>query len=88
MIGQAWDIEALRTDYERFLVAFSSPHPPDPLVSLIELYSAWTRLVSLDPELLPKGWQGTSAASLFRNQHASRERAARAEWDRLNTHGL
>ncbi len=91
MVGQAWDIEALAADYDRFFTEFSSPRAPDPLVRLIELYSEWTRLVALDPELprelLPKKWQGTSAASLFLKQHARWEPAAVTEWDRINAQG-
>jgi phenylacetic acid degradation operon negative regulatory protein len=89
MVGQAWDIEALGAGYESFLDEFSSPRPADSLVRLIELYSAWTRLVAMDPELprelLPKRWHGTSAASLFLKQHARWEPGATTEWDRLNT---
>ncbi len=92
MVGQAWDIEALETEYERFLLAFSSPQTEDPLVRLIELYSAWAQLVAADPdlprELLPKRWQGASAAALFQKQHARWEPAATTEWNRLNTQEL
>ncbi len=89
MVSQAWDIESLEADYENFLVEFSSPLPLDPLVRLIKLYSAWTRLVAVDPELprelLPENWQGTSAAALFLEQHAYWEPAATTEWNRINS---
>jgi phenylacetic acid degradation operon negative regulatory protein len=88
MVAQAWDLDAIETEYENFLDEFSSPSVGDPLAATAELVHAWRRFPWIDPalpaSLLPRRWSGTRAAELFRRRHADWVTAARAEWTQLN----
>ena len=59
MVRQAWDLDTIEAQYERFRAEFASPSAPDPLGRLAELVHAWRRFPAIDPalplELLPPG---------------------------------
>ncbi len=86
MVRQAWDLDAVEERYEGFLAEFSRQPSTDPLVRLVQLVHAWRRFPLIDPalpgELLPAGWSGARAATLFQRQHARWTADATAEWHR------
>lgn len=88
MVAQAWNLNAIEAEYERFLDDFAARSVPDPLAATAELVHAWRRFPWIDPALpaalLPARWSGTRAAELFRRRHAAWVDAARAEWAELN----
>ena len=89
LVGQAWDLPAIEQQYEAFLAEFALAAAPDPLTRLIELVHAWRRFPSIDPglpaQLLPRGWSGATAATLFASRHSDWSAAAVKQWTRLNT---
>jgi phenylacetic acid degradation operon negative regulatory protein len=88
MVGQAWDLTAIGEEYELFIARFSSPDAPDPLRALIELVHAWRRFPWRDPalpsQLVPSGWLGAEAATLFHDRHARWAPRATEEWERIS----
>ncbi len=88
LVGEAWDLEAIERRYEEFLAEFASAITRDPLTRMIELVHAWRRFPSIDPglpaQLLPGGWSGARAATLFASRHADWSGEAVTEWVRLN----
>jgi len=88
VVRQAWDLDEIEREYESFLAGFAKPPSDDPLVRITELVHAWRRVILLDPalpeQLLPAGWIGTRAATLFRRQHANWLPAATREWERIS----
>ncbi len=84
MVRAAWDLQQIERRYEEFIEEFASPAAVDPLARLIELVHAWRRFPWIDPvlpaELLPDGWSGSRAASLFAERHADWSPAALAHW--------
>jgi phenylacetic acid degradation operon negative regulatory protein len=74
LVGQAWDVAAVRRMYEDFIATFGVVAPADPLAALIGLVHAWRRFPWTDPdlpsELLPAGWPRPRAATVFRRRHA------------------
>ena len=87
LVRQAWDLDAIETEYEEFITRFSTPPAEDPLVATVELVHAWRRFPWVDPllpdELLPDPWSGVTAASLFAARHAEWAADARAAWQAL-----
>jgi phenylacetic acid degradation operon negative regulatory protein len=86
---QAWDLPALRDEYDRFLgdtepLAGSLPRPADAAVELAELVHRWRRFPFLDPdlpaELLPPDWPGPAAARRFADLRAALLPSAQAWW--------
>jgi phenylacetic acid degradation operon negative regulatory protein len=88
LVQQAWDLDAIRADYDQFLAQFASPDVTDPLVAVVDLVHSWRRFPSTDPllprELLPRPWSGDAAARLFAGRHESWAPAARAQWAELD----
>ena len=88
MVSEAWDLDAIQAEYERFLDEFGVPRSDPVLARLIALVHAWRRFPAIDPalprELLPARWSGGEAARLFARRHAQWTASARAEWLRLN----
>jgi phenylacetic acid degradation operon negative regulatory protein len=88
MVRDAWDLDAIEEQYQRFMAEFSGRAPHDVLARQIELVHAWRRFPSIDPalprELLPARWSGVKAAKLFANRHEQWSAHARREWTRLN----
>jgi phenylacetic acid degradation operon negative regulatory protein len=90
---QAWELDRIEQRYEEFLADFEiadsadSGGHADPLARVTELVHAWRRFPWLDPvlpaQLLPAGWSGIRAASLFDRQHARWSAGAMAEWRRI-----
>lgn len=84
---QAWDLDRIERQYEKFLAGFDGADCADPMARITELVHAWRRFPWLDPvlpaRLLPAGWSGTRAAALFERQHARWSAAARTEWQRI-----
>jgi len=88
MVGQAWDLDTIEAQYERFLAEFASPSARDPLGRVIELVHAWRRFPAIDPalpvELLPARWSGVTAARLFERRHAQWAADTMTAWRTLN----
>jgi phenylacetic acid degradation operon negative regulatory protein len=89
LVRQAWDLDAIETNYEQFLTEFGGRQRRNPLIGTVELVHAWRRFPWIDPalpdELLPRPWSGAAAARLFARRHARWSAAARAEWLQLNS---
>jgi len=89
LVRQAWDLDAIETNYEQFLTEFGGRQRRNPLIGTVELVHAWRRFPWIDPalpdELLPRPWSGAAAARLFARRHARWSAAARAEWLELNS---
>ncbi len=87
LVGQAWDLTELASEYDDFTAAFSGDVSPDPLARVVELVHAWRRFPWTDPglpaEFLPAPWSGTAAAGLFARRHAEWSGEAIAEWKQL-----
>ncbi len=91
MISRAWSLDAIEESYREFIDEFAAAETGDPLARLVDLVHCWRRFPWTDPglptELLPPGWSGEQAASLFAKMHARWASAATAEWTRLNRPG-
>jgi phenylacetic acid degradation operon negative regulatory protein len=89
MVRQAWDLDTIEAQYERFLADFAGPSVGDPLARLAELVHAWRRFPAIDPALpaalLPSGWSGIAAAGLFERRHAQWAPGAMAAWRALES---
>jgi len=89
MVRQAWDLDTIEAQYERFLAEFASPSAGDPLARLVEIVHAWRRFPAIDPALpaalLPSGWSGVAAAGLFEQRHAQWAPGAMAAWRALES---
>jgi phenylacetic acid degradation operon negative regulatory protein len=89
LVAQAWDLPAIERRYEEFLAEFAAPAAGDPLIRLIELVHAWRRFPSIDPglplSLLPAGWSGERAATLFTTRHAKWSPDAVKSWKDLDS---
>jgi phenylacetic acid degradation operon negative regulatory protein len=91
MVAAAWDLPAVRAEYDEFIADFDGSPPREPadvLTRQLELVHAWRRFPALDPslprELLPDQWSGTAAARLFAERHGQWLAGSRREWQRLN----
>lgn len=88
LVRQAWDLDAIRADYDQFLDQFADADVADPLVAVIDLVHSWRRFPSSDPllprELLPSPWSGEAAAQLFAGRHELWARPAREQWTELD----
>ncbi len=88
MVSDAWDLDGVQAEYERFLHDFGVERTEHLLARQIELVHAWRRFPAIDPalprELLPARWSGAEAATLFSRRHAQWAAPARAEWLKLN----
>jgi phenylacetic acid degradation operon negative regulatory protein len=87
MVRQAWDLDAIEQNYQRFGHDFASTEMSDALTRLVELVHSWRRFPWIDPalprQLLPSEWSGSAAARLFARRHGEWAADARAEWLRL-----
>jgi phenylacetic acid degradation operon negative regulatory protein len=95
LVAEAWEVESIRAAYAEFMERHRRRRPtggPESFAAVTTLVDDWRRFPFLDPdlppELLPSGWTGHKAATLFHRLHdrwspaASdwwRERAAAAE---------
>jgi len=86
----AWDLPALRTNYEAFLaetdhLVRSGPTGADAAASLALLVHRWRRFPFVDPdlpaELLPSDWPGPAAARRFAEARAALTDHARRWWE-------
>jgi DNA-binding transcriptional regulator PaaX len=88
MAEDAWDLDGIGREYEQFMVDFRSRVTADPLLRLIELVLAWTRLVlqdpALPPALLPRAWPAARAASVFLDRHDRWRADALARWREID----
>jgi len=90
MVAAAWNLDAMAARYEEFIDQFAGLDPRSPgeaLRAQIRLVHEWRRFPFLDPvlpaELLPPGWSGTRAATIFHDRHARWRPSARAAWAAL-----
>ena len=95
LVAEAWDLDGIRTEYERFIARHQRTRPgtdQEAFVATTQLVHDWRRFPFLEPdlpaELLPRRWSGQRAADLFHRQHGRwspgawnwwRERAAAGE---------
>jgi phenylacetic acid degradation operon negative regulatory protein len=91
MVADAWDLEAIARDYERFMEDFRARRTGEPLMQLVSLVVAWTRVVLRDPglprELLPATWPGAEAAAVFLDRHEHWRPGAMERWHEINDGG-
>jgi phenylacetic acid degradation operon negative regulatory protein len=90
IVDQAWDLGAVELRYAEFIEAFATLEPAtadDALIAQTMLVHRWRKFPSLDPrlprDLLPAGWLGEQAASLFLARHDRWHQAAQLRWERL-----
>jgi phenylacetic acid degradation operon negative regulatory protein len=90
VVAAAWDLDAVRAQYDAFVEDFASVRPSSPetffrLQTL--LVHAWRKFPFLDPdlpaELLPDGWPRRRAHELFVRCHAGWGAPARAWFEEL-----
>ncbi|MGI8816367.1 MAG: PaaX family transcriptional regulator [Pseudonocardia sp.] len=94
LVAQAWNLAEVETTYHDFVTTFGGEEPETPqqvLTSQIRLVHAWRRFPFLDPqlpaELLPGGWAGAKAYTLFHERHERWAGAAQQCWTALlDTH--
>lgn len=87
VVRQAWDLEGLAAEYERFLGEIdgwpSVDSPRDAFTACTRLVHAWRRFPLVDPALppalLPPGWAGVTAHERFHSLH-TRLRPVAARW--------
>lgn len=85
LIRDAYDLERLRTLYERFIQRWEpwpDVEPKDRLAAHLLLQTDWLRLVRLDPRLplrhLPRDWPAVRAEQLFKRLYREGGPVARA----------
>lgn len=91
LLGQAWDLEAVRERHATFIETFDG-HEADgdeaAFAALIRLVQEWRRFPRIDPdlpaELLDDDWLGSRAATVFHDRQARWHLPARAAWDALD----
>jgi phenylacetic acid degradation operon negative regulatory protein len=88
VIDLAWDLAALRAEYERFVDDFEALDPQDEaetFAAQTTLVHAWRRFPFVDPdlpdELLDGDWPRRRAHDLFRDRHERWNRVAQARFD-------
>jgi phenylacetic acid degradation operon negative regulatory protein len=94
LVGQAWDVDALASNYNAFVDHFATIRPSSPgetLGQLAHLVYQWRRLLLADPglppTLLPPAWSGERARELLLDLHQRWYEAACAWWrDRETEH--
>jgi phenylacetic acid degradation operon negative regulatory protein len=91
MVADAWDLESIARDYEQFMEDFPTRRTGEPLMQLVRLVVAWTRVVlqdpGLPPELLPATWPRAEAAAVFLDRHERWRPAAVERWHEINDGG-
>lgn len=86
IVRRSWDLDEVRTRYERLLVDYSGvrPAPGDPLLfTHIQLVNEWQRFPFLDPQLpdaLLPDWIGRRAAVVFTGLRSQWYDDAQARW--------
>ncbi len=90
LVGQAWNLAEVESAYHDFVTTFAGAEPQAPaevLRSQIRLVHAWRRFPFLDPqlpaELLPGGWAGATAHTLFQDRHQRWSADAQRHWAAL-----
>jgi phenylacetic acid degradation operon negative regulatory protein len=90
LVEQAWHLDDLAADYERFIDEFAGlrPEPDDQIVlTQVRLVQEWRRFPMLDPqlplELLPPDWIGARAAGVFTDLHQTWHGPAQRRWAAL-----
>jgi phenylacetic acid degradation operon negative regulatory protein len=75
LVRQAWDIDAMITNYDLFIAEFARVQPrtlEECFVSYITLWSRWRLFPFIDPdlpaELFPKGWLRERAYAMFQER--------------------
>jgi len=88
LVGQAWDLDAIASEYEGFIADFDEVDAPDALTAVTGLVHSWRRFPWIDPALprvlLPEVWAGDRAAAVFARRHEEWAGHARAAWDALD----
>ncbi len=74
LVRRAWDLDTLGRSYQAFVRTHGDRHPDTPddeLRATVELVHDWRRFPSVDPELpaelLPPGWAGSTARTVFQS---------------------
>ncbi len=92
VIGEAWDLPALREHYAQFIADFEGSAPGDAgeaFAAQTALVHAWRRFPFIDPDLpdglLPGDWPRAAAHRLFRDRHERWGPAAQQHFDTLTS---
>ncbi|MGH9000771.1 MAG: PaaX family transcriptional regulator [Acidimicrobiia bacterium] len=92
VLGRAWDLASLGSDYGDFIAAFEARSPgsdEERFAGLVELVHAWRRFPFVDPEippqLLPSGWPGRKAKRLFDAHHRAWAPGANAWYEDIES---
>ena len=86
VVAQAWDLDAVRAEYEQLILRYSGlrPEPGDPMLfTHIQMVNEWQRIPFLDPQLpdaLLPDWIGRRAAVVFGELRARWHDGALARW--------
>ena len=90
VIGEAWDLPALREHYETFIEDFAPVRPRSAeatFATQTAIVHAWRRFPFIDPDLpddlLPRDWPRRRAYELFRERHERWAPAAQRHFDEL-----
>lgn len=90
IVHQAWNLQAIAERYKQFIDEFGGLGPDGAdatLVAHTRLVHEWRRFPLLDPqlpsELLPSGWTGAQAATLFHDLQLAWRPDAQRRWDEL-----
>jgi phenylacetic acid degradation operon negative regulatory protein len=90
LVAQAWNLAEVEAAYHDFVTTFTDERPGTPnqvLTAQIRLVHAWRRFPFLDPqlpaELLPGGWPGAKAHTLFHDRHERWAAEAGRRWTEL-----
>jgi phenylacetic acid degradation operon negative regulatory protein len=88
VLAEAWDLLALRAEYDRFVEDFEALDPRDDaetFAAQTSLVHAWRRFPFVDPdlpdELLDGDWPRRRAHELFRDRHERWNRTAQQQFD-------
>jgi phenylacetic acid degradation operon negative regulatory protein len=81
---EVWDLATIEAQYAAFLAATEAKHPTSDSARFVELSGLvhdWRHFPGADPDLprslLPEGWNGWRAASIFHDRH---DRWVRGAW--------
>jgi phenylacetic acid degradation operon negative regulatory protein len=92
LIADAWDLDAVRDQYQAFIDDFVRLRPATPEACFRQqtlLVHAWRRFPFLDPDLppgvLPADWPRDRAHALFVERHGRWEPPARAHFEQLES---
>ena len=95
LVAEAWDLDELARRYKKFVAGVEKQRPKtdeQTFVAHTRLVHEWRRFPFYDPglpiELLPRGWAGVDAKSVFDRYHAKWKAAAHRWFVSVNSGGV